>query len=61
MSILSGIHNEYQLLERQWHMRINMTGLQAHMKILRTNPPKKKKTNVLETEMSRDSLRTPRD
>ena len=68
MSILSGIHNEYQLLERQWHLRINMTGLQAHMKILRTNPQEKikknkktKQNNVLETEMSRDSLRTPRD
>ena len=63
MSILSGIHNEYQLLERQWHLRINMTGLQAHMKILRTNPQgkKKKKKKVLETEVSRDSLRTPRD
>ena len=60
MSILSGIHNEYQLLERQWHLRINMTGLQAHMKILRTNPQGKKKY-VLETEVSRDSLRTPRD
>ena len=43
MSILSGIHNEYQLLERQWHLQINMTGLQAHMKILRTNPQEKKK------------------
>ena len=42
MSILSGIHNEYQLLERQWHLQINMTGLQAHMKILRTNPQEKK-------------------
>ena len=67
MSRLSGIHNEYQLLERQWHLQINMTGLQAHMKILRTNPQEKKKkkktkqNNVLETEMSRDSLRTPRD
>ena len=63
MSILSGIHNEYQLLERQWHLRINMTGLQANIKILRTNPQgkKKKKKNVLETEVSRDSLRTPRD
>ena len=68
MSILSGIHNEYQILERQWHLQINMTGLQAHMKILRTNPQEKikknkktKQNNVLETEMSRDSLRTPRD
>lgn len=61
MSILSGIHNEYQLLERQWHLRINMTGLQAHMKILRTNPQEEKKKKVLETEVSRDSLRTPRD
>ena len=42
MSILSGIHNEYQILERQWHLQINMTGLQAHMKILRTNPQEKK-------------------